>query len=139
MIEIVPLELSHLDGVKVHTRQAAYQYLVDNGALTAECLAAWTVFDDDVVVAYGGLVETEDGTAGWLLFSDRMEPRHLLPIYRTCKAVISDFAAGGDHMVFDMDLENPAIRRWADILKVQPLKTVHIEGAPHTRMIYEGP
>lgn len=129
-MEIVAFEPSHLIGLRIHAQEARYQRVIDEGLITS----GWTVIGDDGIVAIGGLGEIEDGTAAWLMFTDKMTARYLLPVYRACRRVVDAFTLDSERLLFDMDLEDAAIRRWARLMKMRPLGPVSIDGRTLTRM-----
>ena len=81
---IVPFEKGHLLGARAHPKQSSDQDLIDQGKL----LEGWTAFENGNPVCFGGLVNTDKIHGGWLLFTDRMEARHFVPIYRFVRKVL---------------------------------------------------
>lgn len=130
MTHIVSFDPSHLEGVTVHPLQTEFQWVVDQRLINN----GWTFFDGEDPICFMDMYETEDGQSGGLLFTNRMRPGHLLPIYRSCRGIIQAIEADGDKMVFDMDLNNPAVKRWADLMDMVPIKTWDMEGRTITRM-----
>ena len=131
-MRIVPFEPSHLIGVTLHPKQAGAQALADGGLLSGAC----TALDGDDVVAVGGVMETPDGMAGWMLFTEHYKSKHLLPITRALRAGIAAFK--DEQVVFDVDLEDRKSMRWAALLGGRPLRPLPIPNRQITRMIAHG-
>ena len=129
-MRIVPFEPSHLIGVTLHPKQAGAQALVNGGLLSGAC----TALDGDDVVAVGGVTETEDGMAGWMLFTGRYRPKHLLPILRAVRCGMAALKMDDLRVVADVAGDNIGGARMAAMLGFVPLRQVVIDGRIMSRM-----
>lgn len=118
MLRVIPFEPAHARGARAHPTQARFQSLLDDpAALRRGCwIDQWSAFDADVLVATGAIVDLEGRAAGWVLFTDKLEPRHFMGVHRCAVRMMRELEKIGDPLVAHVDPANPVAVRWAALL-----------------------
>lgn len=132
---IVPFEPSHVAGVTIHPKQRHYQHLADTPALIPS--HSWSAFDGGNLIALGGYIEpSEDGRAAWLLFTDKVRPRHFFRVVRALKDMLAERSECDPPLYIDADPTYPEAGRLARLLGFSATRRVSFpDGRTMTRMI----
>lgn len=111
-MNIVPLEPSHLQAIRVQPAQAAEYAHAD--ALASPTGMGWTALVDGEPVACAGLVEVWEGRAyAWAILSDNAGP-YMLPLTREIRSKLDAAPFRRIEMAVDADFDAGA--RWAEML-----------------------
>ena len=114
-MRIVPFEPSHLSGAVAHPKQRRYQSLLDSDPFSNVGMN-WSAIAEDGLVAVGGLGNTGDGLAVWLLFTDRITPGRFVAIYRELARRLEQVLDAGESLVVHIDPDFPEAARLAEKL-----------------------
>ena len=139
MIRVVALKMSHLKGIAVHPKQPGNNNLALVGLLAAAVHQAWSAFDGDDLIALGGYIgPLDDGNAAWLLFTDRVMPRHFVWLVRVLKKKLEDRPKSAGPLYIDADVNYPAAKRLAELLGFAPIRNITSpDGRIMTRMMVD--
>ena len=136
-MRIVSLKIPHLEDIAVHPKQPGNNHLALVALLATAAHQAWSAFDGDNLIALGGYIgPLEDGFAAWLLFTDRVAPRHFVWLVRVLKKKLEERPKGAGPLYIDADMRYPAAERLARLLGFSPIRNITSpDGRIMTRMV----
>lgn len=127
---IVHFAPAHCARATAHPSQVRYQPMLDDPSNFRELWPdTYSALDGDELVAIGGLVPTDDGQGGWVLFTDKITPARFAMVHR---AVVRGMVMNNSIFVH-LDPDNPQATRWAGLLG---LETRRIEALPDGRRMF---
>jgi hypothetical protein len=113
---IVPFDPKHCAGAIAHPTQAHYQDLFDNPLQFADLwVETYTAMNGNDVIAIGGLVPSDGGKGGWVLFTDKVTPGRFLKIHKA----LERYLRSSDAIYAHVDPESKVSVRWAQVLGLE--------------------
>lgn len=136
-MRVVPLEVAHLDDITVHPKQPGGNLLGMVAMLTTAMHRAWSALDGDDLIVLGGYIgPLDDGEAAWLLFTDRVAPRHFVWLVRVLRGKLAERSNDACPLYIDADPTYPAAERLSRLLGFSPVRTIAFpDGRLMTRMV----
>lgn len=136
-MRVVSVQISHLEGIKVHPKQPGDNRLFLNALVAAAVHRGWSAFDGDNLIVMGGFIgPLDDGEAAWLLFTDKVAPRHFVWLVRVLKGKLAERPNDAGPLYMDADTAYPAAERLARLLGFVPMRNVTSpDGRIMTRMM----
>ena len=129
MVRIVEFDAAHCAGARAHPSQAHYQHMLDEPGIFRELWPnTFSALDGDELIAIGGSVVAEGKLAGWMLFSDKIKPRHFLLIHRQALLFLAHSEQIVDSVFAHVDPDNPNAVRWAGLLGLEARRTDFLPG-----------
>ena len=129
MVRIVEFDAAHCAGAKAHPSQAHYQHMLDDpGSFRELWPHTFCAVDGDELIAIGGSVVAEDKLAGWILFTDKIKPKHFLLIHRQALLFFHHSEKTVDLVFAHVDTDNPNAVRWAGLLGLGARRTDFLPG-----------
>lgn len=136
-MQVAILEVSHLKDIAVHPKQPGNNNLALVRLLAVATDQAWSAFDGDDLIALGGYIgPLDDGIAAWLLFTDKVAPRHFVWLVRMLKKKLEARPESAGPLYIDADVNYPAAKRLAGLLGFAPVRNITSpDGRIMTRMV----
>ena len=136
-MRVVPLDVAHLEGIAVHLKQPGDNRLAFVANWVAASQRTWSAFDGGDLIAFGGYIgPLDDGEAAWLLFTDKVAPRHFVRLVRVLKEKLGERPNDAGPLYIDADPTYPAAERLGRLLGFSPVRSITFpDGRLMTRMV----
>lgn len=110
---IVAFDPAHCEGAVAHPSQSRHQHMMDDPATFRYAWpSTFSAIDEGELIAIGGAVAVEGAQGGWVLFTDKVNPKSFMAVHKAVARVITGMGAVLAHI----DPENPQAMRWAKLL-----------------------
>lgn len=128
-LRIVLFDPAHTMGARAHPSQACYQRMLDEpGSFRELWPYTFSALDGAGLIAIGGSVVAEGKLAGWILFTDKIKPKHFLLIHRQALLFLAHSEKTVDSVFAHVDPDNPKALRWAGLLGLEARRTDFLPG-----------